>query len=186
MSTIDELLERIAELQEQVQVEFDKRRVRLTEDIVELQRRSKQGVLRYVFSASLLTWLTIPVIYAALVPMLLLDLFLFIYQALCFPVYRIPKVRRSTYLVMDRSDLAYLNVVEKINCAYCGYANGLMSYSKEIVARTEQYWCPIKHARRIVAAHGYYPNFFEFGDAESYRLGAERLRKQLADVDRDA
>jgi len=40
------------------------------------------------------------------------------------------------------------------------YENGLAGYFREIAARTEQYWCPIKHARRIKAAHGRYPRFF--------------------------
>jgi hypothetical protein len=115
--------------------------------------------------------------------MLLLDLFLWIYQSICFPVYHIPKVKRSEYLALDRGDLPYLNLVEKLNCGYCGYANGLASYFREITARTEQYWCPIKHARRIQAAHNRYPTFFEYGDAESYRLGLERLRASLAEAD---
>jgi len=88
---------------------------------------------------------------------------------------------RSDYLVLDRGDLPYLNILERFNCFYCGYANGLMGYAREISARTEQYFCPIKHARRILAAHEHYPSFFEYGDAESYRLGLERLRNALAE-----
>jgi hypothetical protein len=48
----------------------------------------------------------------------------------------------------------------------------------QVAARTEQYWCPIKHARRIQGAHDRYPQFFEYGDAESFRQGLNRLRKQ--------
>ena len=59
-----------------------------------------------------------------IVPFVLLDLFVTIYQAVCFPVYGIPKVERRTYLVFDRHHLAYLNALEKLNCAYCAYANG--------------------------------------------------------------
>ena len=195
MTTIDDLLKRLAEVQEEIQLELDRRRegfrfvveqkrIRFAEEVVAIQRRSKQGLFRYVFSASLATWLTIPVIYSVLVPMAILDVFLWFYQTLAFPVYKIPKVRRRDYIVLDRGDLPYLNVAERLNCAYCGYANGLASYFREITARTEQYWCPIKHSRRIIAAHEYYPNFFEFGDAESYRLGLERLRQQLAEIER--
>jgi hypothetical protein len=72
-------------------------------------------------------------------------------------------------------------VLEKFNCMYCGYANGVASYFREVAARTEQYWCPIKHARRIVAAHDRYPGFFEYGDSENYRLGLERLRDSIVD-----
>ncbi len=53
-----------------------------------------------------------------------------------------------------------------------------MAFGREIAARTEQYWCPIKHARRIKEAHKRYPRFFEYGDAESCQKGLERLRRQ--------
>jgi hypothetical protein len=36
---------------------------------------------------------------------------------------------------------------------------------------------PIKHARRLLGTHERYPRFLEFGDAESYREGIERLRR---------
>jgi len=194
MSQIDELIARIHGLEEGVQLEFDKkredfhfvveqRRIRFAEDVIALQRRSKRGLLKYVFDASPLQWLATPVIWSGIIPLVLLDAFLVAYQAVCFPAYGIPKVKRSDHVVLDRGDLPYLNAIEKANCAYCGYANGLASYFREIAARTEQYWCPIKHARRIIAAHDYYPDFFEFGDAESYRLGLERLRSTLAELD---
>jgi len=191
MSRIDELIERIQGLQEEMQTEFDKRRgdfhfvidekrARFSEDVAALQRGSKTGLWGYVTRASILSWLVAPVIYSGILPMLLLDGFLFVYQAVCFPVYGISKVERSEYLVLDRGDLPYLNTLEKLNCAYCGYANGLMAYARETAARTEQYFCPIKHARRIINAHDHYANFFEFGDAASYQAGLERLRDALA------
>jgi hypothetical protein len=43
----------------------------------------------------------------------------------------------------DRRKLAYLNAIEKLNC---DYANGILTYAREIASRTEQFWCPIKHA----------------------------------------
>ena len=196
MPRIDDLIEQMREIEEEIQVEFDKRRddfhfvveqkrIRFSEGVLELQRGSKQGLSAYVLGARWLVWITAPVIYLGFVPLMLLDLFLSVYQSVCFPVYRIPKVKRSAYVVLDRGDLPYLNIVEKLNCFYCGYANGLASYFREIAARTEQYWCPIKHARRIVAAHDNYSNFFEFGDAESYRLGLERLRSALAEPEEE-
>jgi len=191
VARIDELIEQMRELEEQVESEFDKRRgdfasvvdarrVRFVQDIASLSR-TKIGLVRYMTGASLLSWLVSPVIYSGIVPLLLLDGFLSAYQAICFRVYRIQPVVRSDYLVLDRGDLPYLNILERFNCFYCGYANGLMGYAREISARTEQYFCPIKHARRILAAHEHYPSFFEYGDAESYRLGLERLRNALAE-----
>jgi hypothetical protein len=191
MSRIDDLIEEIRGLEEQVQTEFDRkrgdfrfvveeRRIRFSEEVTALQRGKKVGLVRYVTRAAVLFWITAPIIYLGVVPMLALDLFLLIYQSICFPVYGIPKAKRSEYVVLDRGDLPYLNLIEKLNCMYCGYANGLAAYFREISARTEQFWCPIKHARRIQAAHDRYPGFFEYGDAESYRLGLERLRDALA------
>jgi hypothetical protein len=107
-----------------------------------------------------------------IVPVALLDLSVMIYQAICFPVYKIPKVHRRDYLVFDRHHLAYLNILEKINCAYCSYANGAIAFAREVASRTEVYWCPIKHARRVLGPHPHYQGFADFGDAEAYR---ERL-----------
>jgi len=186
---IDELIEAIRTLEEELQEEFrrkreefrftiEERRVRFAEELILQHRRLKVGLLRYLREARLPFVLTAPVIYAGIVPLLFLDLFISLYQAICFPVYGIPKARRGDYLVFDREDLPYLNALEKINCAYCSYANGLAAWFREVAARTEQYWCPIKHARRIRDAHSRYPRFFEYGDAESYRKGLERLQKE--------
>jgi hypothetical protein len=188
---IDDLIEQIKGLEADMQTEYDKRRedfrfvldnkrARFSEEMVKLQRGSKTGLLKYLTGASLVEWLVAPVIYSLWIPILLLDVFLFLYQSACFPVYRIPKVKRSEYVVLDRGDLPYLNVLEKFNCFYCGYANGLFAYAREIAARTEQVFCPIKHARRILGAHERYTGFFEYGDAESYRRGIERLRDAQA------
>ena len=194
MSQIDDLIARIRVLEDEVQTEYSRKRedfafvveakrVRFSEAVTRLHRASKRGLFGYVTTAPILSWLVAPVIYLGFVPMLLLDLFLTIYQAICFRVYHIAKVKRSEYVVLDRGDLPYLNILEKFNCMYCGYANGLLGWAREIAARTEQFFCPIKHARRILAAHDLYPGFFEYGDAESYRLGLERLRCALAPTD---
>ncbi len=89
-------------------------------------------------------------------------------------------MRRRTYFAFDRRKLAYLNGIEKANCTFCSYANGLVAYVREIAARTEQYWCPIKHARRLVAPHAHYAEFVAYGDPEAYHRELEKLRAQLA------
>ena len=80
--------------------------------------------------------LAIPFIYGMTVVLLLLDLTISLYQAVCFPLYGIAKVHRSEYMSIDRSLLPYLNIIEKVNCVYCSYANGIFAYSREIGART--------------------------------------------------
>lgn len=139
-------------------------------------------VYRYLLDANVLTLLTVPVIWLCLLPGLLLDATVTIYQAICFPVYKIPKVKRSEYIVIDRHALRYLNPIEKINCMYCGYFNGVISYAQEIAARTEQYWCPIKHARKVSHFHSRYHKFLEYGDAESYCRVLEQIRKDFSDL----
>jgi acyl dehydratase len=164
---------------QQLQADFENRKVRFEAEVLAQQRRFKEGVLKYVLTADWRHVLSVPFIYPVLLPMLLLDAFVTLYQWVCFPLYRIPRVKRSDYFVFDRTHLAYLNVLEKINCAYCSYGNGLAAYMREVVGLTEQYWCPIKHARRVYQAHPYYSGFVDYGDAQNYRDQLEQLRQQL-------
>ncbi len=60
------------------------------------------------------------------------------------------------YVVIDRYNLFYLDRVEKINCLYCEYFNGVIGYVREIAARTEQFWCPIKYSRGLKDTHSRY------------------------------
>lgn len=192
MSTpIDDLLDRMHALREEIEVELQKKRDeiglimedqrgRFAADIRRRHLLHKVGLLEYLRGSRWPVMLTAPLIYSGFVVFALLDLFVTVYQATCFPLYGIPRTRRADYLVFDRGDLAYLNPIERFNCFYCSYANGVIALAREVAARTEQYWCPIKHARRLLGAHDRYPRFLEFGDAESYRQGIERLRRDYA------
>ena len=188
-SKIDELLERIAALQDELEAEYrntreewERKKTELADEFRRQQRRYKTSLFRFLVRSRILVLLTAPVIYAGWVPFFLMDVFVTIYQTICFPVYRIPRVKRRDYIVFDREDLPYLNLIEKFNCFYCSYGNGVAAYTREVAARTEQYWCPIKHARRIRSAHDRYPKFFDYGDAEAYKQGLQRLRRQYEDV----
>ncbi|MFN3656017.1 MAG: hypothetical protein ACK4UO_02035 [Pseudolabrys sp.] len=175
-----ELARRRAELR----VGLEHGRVAFEAELLRRHRELRSKLLPYVLGANPLVVLTAPVIYAGIVPFLLLDLFVSAYQAVCFPIYGIPKVKRADYLVFDRHHLAYLNALEKLNCAYCSYANGLIAFTREIAARTEQYWCPIKHARRVIGTHARYALFDDYGDAESYQGQLTALRKALSEEGR--
>ena len=190
--SMDELLARIRVREDEVEQEyarlrqeFEGQREALAGRFLELQRRQRVGLWRYVAGSRWTVLVTAPLIYSGWPVFALLDAFISGYQALCFPVYRIPKVRRAEYVVFDRSELPYLNAIEKFNCFYCSYGNGVLAYAREVAARTEQYWCPIKHARRVYGAHERYPRFFEHGDAEAYRQGLETLRAQLDEAGRE-
>lgn len=193
---IDQLISKIKELERELRHELHQKqeafRYRIERDKVRFQAEVKEGhrklikrLHRYLLDASLLNILTVPVIWSCLLPALFLDLVVTTFQAVCFPVYGIPKVKRGHHIVFDRHALAYLNLIEKINCLYCGYVNGLISYVREIAARTEQYWCPIKHARRISSIHSRYRYFFDYGDGESYRQKLEEVRRAFSDISDD-
>ena len=134
----------------------------------------------YLRGVSLRSVVTAPVIYSLTIPLSLLDLFVTIYQRVCFPVYRIALVPRTRYFRFDRRRLPYLNALEKANCALCSYANGVLAYTREVASRTETYWCPIKHARPVRGAHARYSTFFDYGDHQAYRSGLARMRQSVA------
>jgi hypothetical protein len=142
-------------------------------------RRHRVRLLRYLLSGNLATMLTAPVIYSTIVPFALLDAWVAAYQAVCFRAWGISRVRRRDHFAIDRHRLAYLNGLEKVNCLFCSYANGVIGYVREVAARTEQYWCPIRHARRTRHPHDRYARFPEYGDAAGYRRGLTSLRAAL-------
>jgi hypothetical protein len=169
-----------------LRLSFEGGKVEFEQEVLRRHREMKTSLMHYVMGARLLILLTAPVIYILIIPLALLDIFITIYQAICFPVYGISKVRRADYLIFDRRYLAYFNALEKLNCAYCSYANGLIGYVREIASRTEAYWCPIKHARKVVGAHPRYSQFADFGDAKEYKREIneinERLRKKKSEA----
>lgn len=188
--TIAELVDRIARLENQLMDELEKQqeqfsyrlegtRVRFEQEITEAHRKLKVAILPWFLSSRVRSIVSSPFIYGMVIPIAFLDLCITLYQHICFRLYGIRRVKRSDYVVLDRHQLAYLNGMEKLNCIYCGYANGVLAYAREVAARTEQYWCPIKHARRVVGSHRRYNKFLDFGDAENYRKDLIKLRDEL-------
>jgi len=183
-SLLEDIQDRLRAAREELEQELDRQledrraefryrmhrgKVRFDHEMQVLQKTYRLGLWRYVTGARIATVLTAPVIYSLAIPLALLDLWVTIYQQICFRVYGIALVRRSDHVVIDRQHLGYLNLIEKINCVYCGYGNGVIAYAREIAGRTEAYWCPIKHASRTLDPHDSFASFMEFGDAETYR-----------------
>jgi hypothetical protein len=118
-------------------------------------------------------WTTIlasPLLYAMIVPLVVVDICLELYHRVAFPILGIPTVPRKHYIKIDRHLLPYLPAIVKLACIYCGYANGLLQYAGRIAGDTERYFCPIKHQ----AAADFHPpphhrNFAEYGDARGFR-----------------
>jgi hypothetical protein len=180
-----ELADKLEEKEKTFRYHWLRGKARFEEEVLRQHCKLKVWLPRYLLQSRVLAILTAPVIYFGVVPFALLDLFLAFYQAVCFSVYGIPKVRRSEYIIFDRGRLKYLNLLERLNCAYCSYANGLCAYFTEIAARTEQHWCPIKHARRLRAPHSRYRRFFDYGDAVGYQKRVDQVRSDFVDITRD-
>ncbi len=165
--------------------ELRKRKIWFSDEIRIEHERLKESLWRYVRNSRFFVALTSPFIYGCIIPFMILDVFITLYQGFSFPIYAIPKVRRSDYIIFDRGKLCYLNLLERINCAYCSYGNGLMAYVVEIAARTEQHWCPIRHAHRIQHPHDRYGHFLPYGDAKAYRAHIEEVRTDFQDLQRE-
>ena len=154
--------------------EIKQGRVRFSKDALQHQQEKITHFFRYLREAPLLHILSAPIVYMMIIPAVILDLFLFVYVMVIFPIYKFPKIKRSDYIVFDRQYLGYLNVIEKFNCMYCSYFNGLMNYTAAVAARSELYFCPIKHAKKIAYTHEHYYDFLSYADAEAYH---EKLKE---------
>lgn len=180
-----ELLAALAAQEQAFRYRWAKGRATFEKEALAEHRKLKFGLASYLLSSRIPAVVTAPIIYVGIIPFAFLDLFLAIFQATCFPAYGIPRVKRADYIVFDRGHLRYLNSLERINCVYCSYVNGLFAYATEVGARTEQHWCPIKHANRLRAPHSRYSHFFDYGNASLYVKDIEKVRKDYADLGPD-
>lgn len=166
------------EHEHEIRFNFKGKKVIFDHSIKEAHRKLKVNFFRWLATRPQ-NLITGPIIYSMIFPLILLDIFVSFYQFCCFPIYRIAKVQRSNYINFDRHQLHYLNFIEKFHCTYCAYGSGLMAYMSEIIARTEQYFCPIKHARTMIGTHSRYQGFIAYGDPENYEEKLEKFRISL-------
>jgi hypothetical protein len=177
-----DLIEETKRKEAEFYYKFKEGKISFEDAAVARHKLLKVGFGHYLRNSRFLVVATSPVIWMCAIPIALCDLIGTAYQAVCFPIYGIPKVRRADYLAFDRHHLSYLNFAEKFNCEYCAYANGILAYFTEIAARTEQHWCPIKHAHCATCAHSRYKKFVDYGDAEGYRRNVEAIRRAYGDL----
>lgn len=191
-SQIAEIRARLNALQEALEQEIEDRRARFRyhlergrvvfeEDMRRAHRAARENLGAFLARTRPMVVLTAPLIYGLIVPFALLDLCVSLYQAVNFRIYGIPRVPRADFIRIDRQHLQYLNALQKLNCVYCGYVNGLVAWVREIASRTEAYWCPIKHAARVSGAHDRYGTFADYGDAEGFGGQVEAQRARLRD-----
>ena len=55
----------------------------------------------------------------------------------------------------------------------------VINFAGEVASRTEQYWCLIKHAHKIIDAHHRYTDFIDYGNAEDYQKNMIEIRNKL-------
>jgi len=179
----DDLRVAVEEHESKVLFQIHGKKVEFEDSVRAAHRKLKRNFFHWLVTNRPQNLITGPIIYGMIVPLLLIDFLVSLYQWTCFPIYGIKKVRRADYVVFDRSQLEYLNFIEKFHCSYCAYGNGLMSYMVEILARTEEYFCPIKHARKILGTHPRYRRFLDYGDAQHYHTRLEAFRVRLKQAD---
>lgn len=175
----DDLRAAVNEQESKMLFRINGKKVEFERSVKDAHRKLKNNFFRWLVTNRPQNLITGPIIYGMIFPLLMLDLCVSFYQWTCFPIYGVIKVRRADYIVFDRHQLGYLNFIEKFHCTYCAYGNGLMGYMSEILARTEQYFCPIKHARKVLGTHALYKLFLEYGDAADYEARLEDFRVAL-------
>jgi hypothetical protein len=181
ITVLEDELQKAIEAQEgHLRYRINDKRVIFEQTIKDAHQRVKLGVFRWFLTVRPQNFITMPIIYGMIVPLVLFDLCISFYQISCFPIYGIARVKRANYIVMDHQHLAYLNIIEKVDCMYCSYAVGMLGYAGEITARTEQYFCPIKHARKILSSHSRYEHFLDYGNADDFHDKVEQFRSELA------
>lgn len=178
-----EIEQDLIEKRERFRYSIERGKIRFQAVAKKYHRTLRRGVLSYLSTAPVGYVLTAPFIYACIVPFVLLDVFITVYQRVCFPVYKIPQVKRSDYLKLDRHKLNYLNIIQKINCEYCSYGNGILAYAAEVAGRTELFWCPIKHAKTPKKYHDRYVYFVDYGDGEDMEKKIGDLREKCRACD---
>lgn len=176
-----EMKEKYDEMAKKYGYEFEKRKIRFQEGFRMEHRKEKISAWKYTLSTNFRFILSMPFIYGMIIPAIFLDICTTIYQHTAFRLYRIPRVRRSDYIIFERRYLDYLNWIEKVNCLYCSYVNGLFAYCVEVAARTERFWCPIKAASRPRFTHAWYKEFADYGNAKEWREKSTDYEKSFLD-----
>jgi hypothetical protein len=176
----DELRTALSEQPSAMFFQIKGKRVEFEKSVKAAHRKLKIGFFQWLVRNRPQNLITGPIIYAMIVPLAIADVFISFYQYTCFPIYGIKKVRRGDYIIFDRQQLSYLNFIERFHCTYCAYGSGMIAYISEIVARTEQYFCPIKHAHKVLGSHARYAYFLDYGDAKDYQQRLEAFRTALA------
>jgi len=188
---LQSMLEQIKELEKSVEEEVRRaqknfsfeianRKVVFEKEALKKQKQFRQSIFRFLSETLLLKLLAAPLVYLMFFPAVILDISVTLAQFFWFPIYGIPKAKRRDYIAFDRHKLKYLNLIQKFNCVYCGYFNGVIAYARETAAKAEQHWCPIKHALKLKGLHPGHRDFLPYGDAEAYKRACDDKSKLIS------
>ncbi|HFQ62446.1 MAG TPA: hypothetical protein ENK39_09155 [Epsilonproteobacteria bacterium] len=169
--------EEIEKQEAQVSYKIKNGYVEFEKEMLSKQKENMKSLWEWFAETPFLHLLSSPVVYMMVFPAMLLDIMLFIYRKVVSSVFKFDFPKRNEYVVFDRQYLGYLNIMEKINCMYCSYFNGLMAYASAIASRTELYFCPIKHAKKVAYKHEYYDAFLGYGEEDKYQDKLKKLRE---------
>lgn len=117
----------------------------------------RMGIVQSVVSGAVIT--------SMIIPLLIVDLSCSFYHAVYFRLNGIPLISRKKYIIIDRGRLTKLSWLQRWNCFYCDYANGLIAWTKAVINTTEVYNCAIKHGP-MVPVESHQKDYFEY---ESFR-----------------
>ena len=116
-SLLEDILERLHATEQELENEFERLleekrerfhytlrrgKVVFERGVQSLQRQHRIGVWRYFRQAPIVYILSAPMIYGMIVPLVILDASVTLYQHICFRIYGISRVRRGDYLIIDR------------------------------------------------------------------------------------
>ncbi|MFT4886632.1 MAG: hypothetical protein ACJAY7_000136 [Pseudohongiellaceae bacterium] len=109
---------------------------RFIQSIVQLKRAAdpslKTASSKACYLTSAINWghtASIIFVFSMITPFVFLDFTFTLYQAFCFRLYQITPLKRAQHFIIDRQFLMNLNGVDKLNCMYCGYGKGVISYA---------------------------------------------------------
>lgn len=175
----EKLVEEILQQEEEALYEIKNGYVKFEKEVLQKQKENMKNLSKWFADIPLSHLLSSPLVYAMVIPAVFLDMMLFVYVRVVAKAFKFKFPKRADFIVFDRQYLGYLNIIEKLNCMYCSYFNGLMAYALAVANRTELYFCPIKHAKKITYEQKYYAKYLCYGDEENYQDKLKKIRQEF-------
>ena len=102
ISRLEQELGQIIQSQQQrIRYRVEGTKIRFEQAVRESHARLRKSLPQWFLESSPRNVLSAPVIYAMIVPFVILDIGLTVYQAICFRLYGVPRVKRSQFIVLS-------------------------------------------------------------------------------------